>query len=103
MSTPFGDDVRAAFTRGLIRAVGGADPVEQGIQVQVIDLAGSTADKFSQKLLDEDKRWLAQLSDFAKRSITESDERYRSGLATHKRIVDANSKWMTALEKAANV
>jgi len=99
----YSEEVRAAFTRGLVRAVGGQDSVEQGIQVQVIDLASTTADKFTGKLIVENQRWDAQLAEFAKDSIKESDERFIAAKATHDRIVKANSKWLDALEKAASV
>jgi hypothetical protein len=103
MSSMYSEEVRAAFTRGLVRAVGGQDSVEQGIQVQVIDLASATADKFTGKLIAENARWDSQLAQFSKDSVSETDERFIAAKATHERIVQANSKWLDALEKAASV
>lgn len=103
MSTSsYNDDIRAAFSRSIMRSIDGPDHIEKGIELKVIELASNTADHLTSKIQEENVRWAAQMDDFTSRSIKSDDPRWKAAEKTHDLIVSVNEEWLATLKKAGN-
>ena len=104
MSTSsYNDDIRAAFSRSIMRSIDGPDNIEKGIQLKVVELASTTAERLIEKLTDENIRWDKQVAQLKSDDVTDdSDPRWVAAERTHALIVKTTENWLETLAKAAN-